>query len=135
VNSFIGSLGTVGLAVALTALLILGTKGGGQVKSLPWGACLVISMIAGSCYGAAGPPFSFVRDGVGYMVALSQSAMPGLTMPAIALTILFVILWWKLTLRGISILGIVFWFIASGAGGGWTVAAARIHAIAESLAA
>ncbi|MEU0181463.1 hypothetical protein ABZ312_09765 [Streptomyces sp. NPDC006207] len=133
-NSFLGSLGTVGVALALSALLLLGTQPGGRLKPLPWGACLVLSMVAGSAFKAAGPPFSFVSDLVGDGIGLTQGIMPGLTMPALALTMVIIILWKKLTLRGISIMGIAFWYVAAGAGGAWGILADRIHDIAQSAA-
>ncbi|MFF0395149.1 hypothetical protein ACFYSJ_05085 [Streptomyces sp. NPDC005248] len=131
---FLPALGAVGLAGALTALLWFGTSGGGKMKPLGWGACLVLSMIAGAAYNAAGPPFdivsSLVRDGVG----MFTDVFPGYSMAALALTLLVIILYKKLTTRGVSMLGIVFWYVASGAGGGFSIVAAKIAVIMQGLA-
>lgn len=133
-HSFLGSLGTVGVALALSALLLLATTPGGKLGQLPWGVCLVLSMVAGSAFKAAGPPFSFVSDLINDATVLAKGVMPGVTMPALALTLLIFILWKKLTLRSLSVMGIAFWYVAAGAGGAWGVLADRIHLIAQSAA-
>ncbi|WP_371799081.1 hypothetical protein OG963_14765 [Streptomyces sp. NBC_01707] len=131
---FLPALGAVGLAGALTALLWFGTSSGGKMKPLGWGVCLVLSMIAGAAYNAAGPPFdmvsSLVRDGIG----MFTSVFPGYTMASLALTLLIIILYKKLTTRGVSMLGIVFWYVASGAGGGFAIVATKIAVIMRGLA-
>ncbi|MER5688604.1 hypothetical protein [Streptomyces sp. NPDC002205] len=131
---FLPALGAVGLADALTALLWFGTSAGGKMKPLSWGACLVLSMIAGAAYNAAGPPFDImsglVRDGLG----MFSSVFPGYSMAGLALTLLIVILYKELTTRGVSMLGIVFWYVASGSGGGFAIVAAKIAVIMRGLA-
>ncbi|MFI9026351.1 hypothetical protein [Streptomyces sp. NPDC053560] len=133
-NSILGALGTVGLAVALTFLLILGTKGGGKIKPLGWGATLVLSMIAGAAYKAAGTPFDLVSSLVNDAISLTGDVLPRYSMPGMALTLLVVILWAKLSTRQVAVIGICFWYVASGADGAWGIVADKIQLIAVSLA-
>lgn len=130
----LGSLGAVGLAGALTVLLWLGTSTGGKLKPLSWGACLFLSMVAGASYKAAGPPFDVVSDLVNDLIGTSGQVLPGYSMPAFALTLAIIILFKKLSTRQVSMLGIVFWYVASGAGGVWGIVAVKIALIASNLA-
>lgn len=132
-HSLLGSLGTAGLAVALTVLLWLGTTSGGKIKPLGWGVCLALSMIAGAAFKAAGTPFDLISNLVNDLVGLTGQVVPGFTMPAFALTMLIVILFKRLTTRQVAMLGVVFWYIASGAGGAWGILASKIALIAHSL--
>jgi hypothetical protein len=134
VHSIFGTLGPAGLAAVLTALLWLGTAGGGKVKSLSWGWCLILGSVAGAAYKAAGAPFSLVSDGVNDATSLAGATIHGLTMPALALLQIVVILYKKLTPRAVAMNGIVFWYLASGAGGAPGILADRIHLIAQHLA-
>jgi hypothetical protein len=128
------ALGAVGLAGTLTVLLWFGTSTGGKVKPLGWGACLILSMIAGSAYNAAGPPFNLVSSLVHDLIGMFTDVFPGYTMAALALTLVAVILYKKLTTRQVSMLGVVFWYVASGAGGGIGIVAEKIAAIMQGLA-
>jgi hypothetical protein len=119
VSSVFGNLGIVGLAVALTVLLLVGIKGGGKVKPLGWWPCLILGMLAGSSYAAAGGIFKLVPDLVGSGLKAAQGVIPGVTMPAIALSLAVVILFKKLETKQVALLGIIFWYAASGAGGIW----------------
>lgn len=132
--TILGSLGTVGLAVALTFLLILGTKSGGKVKPLGWGATLVLSMIAGAAYKAAGQPFDLVSSLVNDAISLTGEVLPRYSMPGMALTLLIVILWAKLSTRQVAMIGIAFWYVASGADGAWGIVADWIQLVATRVA-
>lgn len=132
--SILGSLGTVGVAIALTALLLFGTKPGGKVKPLSWGVTLFLSMIAGSAYEAAGTPFNLVSQAVHDLIGLTGEVFPGYSMPALALTLLITMMWVKLTTRQVAVLGIVFWYVASGADGAWGIVAEKIALIAQHVA-
>lgn len=132
-NNVLGSIGTAGLAVALTALLVLGTKGGGKLKPLGWWTTLVVAMIAGSAYYAAGTPFTIVADLVNALTGLIQGVTPGISMAGIALVLAIIILWGKLTTRQVAMLGIAFWYIASGAGAIWGTVAESIEGIAQRV--
>ncbi|MDX3645309.1 hypothetical protein [Streptomyces sp. MB09-02B] len=118
-TSVFGNLGIVGLAVALTVLLLVGIKGGGKVKPLGWWPCLVLGMLAGSSYYAAGGVFAIIPDLVNGGLTAARGLVPGVTMAAVALTLAIVIGFKKLTTKQVAILGIVFWYAASGAGGVW----------------
>lgn len=119
-NSVFGNLGPVGLAVVLTVLLLVGIPGGGKLKPLGWWSTLLVSMLAGSAYKAAGGIFKIVPDFVGSMIATVNGVIPGLSMPALALAAAIFILFKKLTTKQVGVLGIFFWYIAAGAGGTWS---------------
>lgn len=119
-NSVFGNLGPVGLAVVLTVLLLVGIPGGGKLKPLGWWSTLLVSMLAGSAYKAAGGIFKIVPDFVGSMIATVNGVIPGLSMPALALATGIFILFKKLTTKQVGVLGIFFWYIAAGAGGTWS---------------
>jgi hypothetical protein len=133
VSSVFGNLGIVGLAVVMTVLLLVGIKGGGKIKPLGWWPCLIGGMLAGSSYAAAGGIFKMVPDLVGSLLKAAQGVMPGITMPAIALTLAIIILFKKVTTKQVAILGIVFWYAASGAGGLWGTLSHAIAGIGQQV--
>ena len=132
-NSVFGNLGIVGLAVALTVLLLVGIKGGGKVRPLGWWPCLILGMLAGSAYAAAGGIFKIVPDLIGSLLKATQGLVPGITMPAVALVLAIVILFKLLNTKQVAILGIVFWYAASGAGGIWGTVSESIASIAGQV--
>lgn len=132
-NSVFGNLGIVGLAVALTVLLLAGIKGGGKVKPLGWWPCLILGMLAGSAYAAAGGIFNIVPDLVGALLKAAQGLLPGVTMPAVALTLAIVIFFKKLDTKQVAVLGIVFWYAASGAGGVWGTLSQGIASLGQQV--
>jgi hypothetical protein len=133
VNSVFGNLGPVGLAVVLTVLLIVGIPGGGKLKPLGWWQTLILSMLAGSAYKAAGGLFRVVPDFVGSIIGTLNGVIPGVTMPALALATAVFILFKKLTTKQIGILGIFFWYIAAGAGGTWAYVSDSVAHLGTSL--
>ncbi|MCM8555362.1 hypothetical protein [Streptomyces sp. STCH 565 A] len=133
-NSLFGNLGIVGLAVALTVLLLVGIKGGGKVKPLGWWPCLILGMLAGSAYAAAGGIFKLVPDLVSSLLDMAQSIVPGVTMPAVALVLAIVIFFKKLSTKQVALLGIVFWYAASGAGGLWGTVSEAIANLGQQVA-
>lgn len=133
-NSLFGTLGMVGLAVAMTALLLFGIQGGGKVKPLGWWPCLIGGMLAGSAYAAAGGIFGIVPGLVRGLLDAAQGIVPGVTMPAVALVIAIVIAFKKLTTKQVAIIGIIFWYAASGAGGVWGQVAEAITKLGTQVA-
>ncbi|WP_381792901.1 hypothetical protein [Streptomyces niveus] len=133
-NSLFGTLGPVGLAVVLTVVLIVGTKGDGQAKALSWGLCLILSVLAGASFAAGGWPFTLVRGLVNDLVALVNSFLPGMTFPAIGLCMAAIIAWKKMSRRGVCMMGIVFWYVAASADGGLGILAEKIAAASQQLA-
>jgi hypothetical protein len=133
VNSVFGNLGPVGLALVLTVLLIVGIPGGGKLKPLGWWSTLILSMLAGASYKAAGGLFKLVPDFVGSIISTLNGVIPGVTMPALALGTAIFILFKKLTTKQIGILGIFFWYIAAGAGGAWSSVSDAIAHLGTSL--
>lgn len=132
-NSVFGSLGPVGLAVVLTVLLLVGIPGGGKLKPLGWWPTLILSILAGSAYKAAGGPFKIVPDFVGSIITTVNGVIPGVNMPALALALAIFILFKKLTTKQIGILGIFFWYVAAGAGGTWSYVSDSIAHLGTSL--
>lgn len=127
------NLGPVGLAFVLTILLIFGIPGGGQLRALGWWPTLILSMLAGSAYKAAGGPFGIVPDFVGSLINTARGVVPGLSMPALALGLAIFILFKKLTTKQVGILGIIFWYVAAGAGGSWSYVSDTIAHLGVNL--
>lgn len=115
-----GHYGPVGLALVLTVILFVGIPGGGQLKPLGWWTTLFVAMLAASAYRAAGGPFRIVPDMVGSLARYANAILPGLTMPALATCILAFILWKKLTTKQVAVVALVFFYVASSAGGPWS---------------
>jgi hypothetical protein len=110
----------ISLALVLTVLLVFGIPGGGQMKALGWWPTLILSMLAGSAYKAAGGPFKFIPDLIGTLIGTVSKVLPGVTMTALALSLAIFILFKKLTTKQVGLLGIAFWYVAAGAGGMWS---------------
>lgn len=128
-NSFFGNLGTVGLAVVLTVVLVVGIPGGGKLKPLGWWTTVFVSLFAADTYAAAGGVFRIVPDAAGSVVHFANGVIPGLTLPALALSVLAFMLWKRLTTRQVAVVSLVFFYVASAAGGPWSY---FTHAIANA---
>ncbi|MEH0417839.1 hypothetical protein [Streptomyces sp. B21-083] len=123
----------ISLALVLTVLLVFGIPGGGQMRALGWWPTLILSMLAGSAYKAAGGPFGFIPDLVGSLIGTASKVMPGVTMTALALSLAIFILFKKLTTKQVGMLGILFWYVAAGAGGFWSYVSDSIGNLGTSL--
>lgn len=110
-------LGIGGVAMALTVVIYFGTKGGGK-NSLTWGWTLFLSMTAGCAYKAAGAPFSWISDLVNDVLGMVGTAVPTMTTAGMAVVVLMLVLFKKMSLRGVAMSGIVFFTAAAGADGG-----------------
>lgn len=115
-----GDLGLVGLAAVLTALLIFGVPGGGRLKPLGWWTTLFVAMLAASSYKAAGGIFTVVPDAASTVVGFAGSLFKGITMAALATCLAIFILWKKLTTKQLAIVALLFFYVASDAGGVWS---------------
>lgn len=124
----------ISLALVLTVLLIFGIPGGGQLRPLGWWPTLILSMLAGSAYKAAGGPFKFIPDLIGSLIGTASRVLPGVTMTAIALSLAIFILFKKLTTKQVGYLGLMFWYVAAGAGGMWSYLSDSIAHLGTSLA-
>ncbi|RWZ72280.1 hypothetical protein EQK42_30660 [Streptomyces albidoflavus] len=133
-SSLIPEFGAAGLALGLTGILIFGTSTGGKAKALGWWWTLILAMIAGASYKAAGTPFDLVSSLVNDGLGLFGDVVPGATMAGISLFLTGVILYMKLTTRQVAVIGIVFWYVASGAGGGYSLLAEKIDTVMKSFA-
>lgn len=114
-----GDLGTVGLAAALTCLMIFGIPGNGKLKPLGWWTTLFVSMLAASAYKAAGGVFKVIPDAAGTVIGFLNGFVKGLTMPGLALSFLIFLLFAKLTTKQVAIVGLIFFYVTADAGGTW----------------
>ncbi|GGZ73045.1 hypothetical protein ACFOOM_01125 [Streptomyces echinoruber] len=136
-KSLMPALGPEGLALVLTAMLIFGTKETktGKAKPLGWWWVLILSLIAGASYVAAGWPFDIVPTLVmGDLVGVIAAIKPGLSLPAIGLTLMVVLAWVGLTRRQVAVIGIILFYLLAGSGGGLGILAERIRATADHFA-
>ncbi|MFB0617272.1 hypothetical protein [Streptomyces sp. AGS-58] len=137
-KSVVPAIGIVSFALVLTAVLILGTKEknpNAKAKPLGWWWTLILSMVAGSAYTAAGWPFNVVPQLVmGDGVGLVRATLPGASLPGLVLLLLVFLAWFGFTRRQVAVVGIILVHIMAGAGGGFGVLAQRIHAIALHFA-
>ncbi|MER6980555.1 hypothetical protein [Streptomyces carpinensis] len=119
--SVIGHIGIFGVAAVLFVVLWFGTKGGGKAGQLSWWWILILSFIAGSAFKAAGPPFSWISEGLMDVVRMLRHAFPQLTGPGLAVVIIAIIAFRKLSPRALMFFGVLFTTVAAGAGGapGW----------------
>jgi len=115
-----GDLGTVGVAAALTCLMIWGIPGDGKLKPLGWWTTVLVAMLAGSAYKAAGGFWAIVPDIIGTGIGFIQGFVKGLTMPALATCLAIFMLFKKLTTRQVGYTALVFFYVAAGAGGNWS---------------
>lgn len=134
-NSTLGNLGPVGLALVLTVVLCVATTPGGKFKPLGWGPAFALSLLAGASYNGAGEPFDIPNKAIRDMASMAFAAMPGLTWPALALTLFVITAWTRLSVRQASMMGIVLFYVASQSGGAWGTLSAKILIISQQLAA
>ena len=133
-SSLIPAFGAAGLALGLTGILWFGTSTGGKVKPLGWWWTLFLAMIAGAAYNAAGTPFDLISSLVQDLLSLFKTIVPGVAMAGVGLFLTAVILYKKLTTRQVAVIGIIYFNVATGAGGGFTILADKIDAIMQSFA-
>ncbi|MFF5655244.1 hypothetical protein [[Kitasatospora] papulosa] len=136
-SSFLGVIGLPALATLLSVVLWFGTKennSGAKAKALGWGWIVFLSLLAGAAFKGAGPPFSYVSDLVNDGIRMLGAAIPGLTMPGIAIVLLAILVWKGMTRRQVAMTSITFFYVASGAGAGYGLVAERLQDIATRLA-
>ncbi len=128
-----GNLGTVGLAAALTALMIFGIPGGGKLRPLGWWTTVFVAMIAASSYKAAGGIFKIVPDAAGTVIGFINGFIKGMTMPALATCFLIFLLFAKLTTRQVAVVALLFFYVTADAGGFWFNISSAIENARTSL--
>ncbi|MFF4388558.1 hypothetical protein ACFY0G_17525 [Streptomyces sp. NPDC001552] len=129
----LGGLGIGGTAIALTAALWYGTKGGGEANKLTFGWCIFLSLLAGAAFKAAGDPLGF-SGLVGETVGVGNALVPGVNVPAVGVVILSALAWKKLSLRAASMLSIFLFFVMAATTGTFGKVSAAITNIALRIA-
>ncbi|WP_406501565.1 hypothetical protein OHA04_27485 [Streptomyces sp. NBC_01590] len=133
-SSLIPEFGAAGLALGLTGFLWFGTSTGGKAKALGWWWTLFLAMVAGASYMAAGTPFDLVSTLVNDLLGLFGEVVARATIAGVALFLTGVILYKKLTTRQVAVIGILYFHVISGAGGGFGLLAEKIDTIMQSFA-
>ncbi|MEU2264999.1 hypothetical protein ABZ568_00795 [Streptomyces olindensis] len=136
-NSLIPPLGMATLAFVLTVVLIVGTKETkqGKAKPLGWWAVLILSLLAGASFVAAGWPFDLVPKLVmGDLLGLVSAIKPGLKVPGLALALMAVLAWVGLTRRQVAVIGLILFYLLAGSGGSLGELAEKLRGIAENFA-
>ncbi|MCY0957695.1 hypothetical protein [Streptomyces sp. H27-H5] len=126
--------GAPGLAIGLTGFLYFGTETGGKVKPLGWWWTLLLALVAGAAYNAAGVPFTYVSDFIQMLLGLFGEVVAKTTMAGIGLFLTGYILYKKLSTREVAVVGIVYFYVAQGSGGAFSVLADRIANLMNGLA-
>ncbi|MGA5497756.1 hypothetical protein ACPCSP_25670 [Streptomyces cinereoruber] len=122
--SVISGLGTLGVSLALVLVLWFGTgknAGSGKMPALGWGATFFLALLAGSGLAVSGDPLKFrgaVQDLLSFLNKIGSSLQAGgVTMAGLAVLILVIVLYKKMTTRILAVLGILLFFAAGSAGG------------------
>lgn len=134
-HSLLGTLGPVGFAFILCVILWFGTKGGGKAKPLTYGWALFLALLAGASLKAGGWPFNLIPALCADLVGLLGEMIPGLTMPSLTIALVATMMWFKLTTRQVTFVGILLFYCASGADGFAGKLAGKIAELAQHLAA
>ncbi|MFE0689003.1 hypothetical protein ACFV0Z_12755 [Streptomyces xiamenensis] len=134
----LGSLGAGGAALALTVVLVLGMKAAGKGRQLPWIAVLILSMVAATCYAAAGGLWSLPADLLGSLLGAigvggGDGPLGNVGMGAICICVAAWIYWKQMSLKQLAIAGFVMAYVAGRAGGIWGVGADVIEQAAATL--
>ncbi|MDT0377280.1 hypothetical protein RM572_00625 [Streptomyces sp. DSM 42041] len=128
-GGFFGNVGTAGQALVLTALFVFATTAGGKLKPLGWVPCLILGLLAGASFGAAGGIFAFPGDLIAQGIGVITGIDPDIGMGAIALLLLVIIGWKKLTTKQVAVTAFIFFYVSARAGGVWTQFADAIGSI------
>lgn len=129
-GNILGGFGAGGLALVLTTILILGTKDSSE-HPLPKNAALIIGLMAGVCYLAAGQLWGIPDDLIvstlrGFGVGSGGGIFGDVTEPAVSLTLVAIAWFVKLKARSAGILGIGMASVFSVSGGLWAMIAMQV---------
>ncbi|HCA86358.1 MAG TPA: hypothetical protein DEQ61_13160 [Streptomyces sp.] len=129
-GNILGGFGAGGLALILTAVLILGTKDSSE-HPLPKNAALVIGLMAGVCYLGAGQLWGIPDDLIvstmrGFGVGSGGGVLGNVTEPAVSLTLVVVAWFVRLKARTAGVLGIGMSSVFSVSGGVWAMVAMQV---------
>lgn len=126
-GGFFGSLGAGGLALALTALLILGIRGRGKVR-LSRDHAAIVGFLAGTAYGAAGSIWATAPDATrqglaGLGVGRADGPFGTVGLGAVALLLVLWLWFGSPGIRTAGLVGIVAATVFAAAGGIWAIPA------------
>lgn len=137
-NSFLGGLGTGGLALVLTAVLVLGTRSKSKA-TFKQSMALFIGLAAGTVWAGAGQVWGMPNDLI--LSGLKSAGVGGtggplgtVGMPAIALVLVAVAYMMTLKPRAAGVTGVVMATVFASAGGGWSMLATTIGGFFVGLA-
>ncbi|MFF7365638.1 hypothetical protein [Streptomyces sp. NPDC008125] len=138
--TFLGGLGTGGLALVLTVALILGTRKKGGETTFPKGLALTLGLAAGTVWMGAGIVWGMPDDMVttalqAVGVGKVDGPLGNVQMRAIALVLVVVAYLVKLKPRAAGVTGIIMASVFSAAGGAWTIIATTVGEFFLGLAA
>ncbi|MFJ3587514.1 hypothetical protein ACIQUY_29340 [Streptomyces sp. NPDC090231] len=138
--SFFGGLGTGGIALVLTVLLVLGTRKKDTETTFSKGQALTIGLAAGVVWAGAGivwgMPNDVVLQGLQSLgVGRADGPLGNVQMPAIAWVLVIVAYIVKLAPRAAGVTGIIMATTFAAAGGGWAIVATSVGTFVLGFAA
>lgn len=139
-GELLGNLGAGGAALAVTFVLVLGSKAAGKGKALTWGMSFVLGAMAATLYAAAGGIWSTPADLIASVltslgVGGGSGPFGNVGLGSAACCCAAWIYWQKLTVRQIAVWGFVMAYLAGRAGGIWGVGVELVEALAQVVGA
>jgi hypothetical protein len=122
-----GNLGTASLAAALTCLMIFGIPGGGKIKPLGWWTTVIRRHARGQLLQSRRRHLHRRPRRRGDRHRFAGSIVKGIAMPALALCLAIFLLFKKLTTKQVGVTALLFFYVASSAGGIWSYLADAIE--------
>lgn len=138
--SFFGGLGTGGIALVLTVLLVLGTRNKNTETTFSKGQALTIGLAAGVVWAGAGIVWGMPNDVVlqglqSFGVGRGDGPLGNVQMPAVAWVLVIIAYIVKLAPRTAGVTGIIMATTFSAAGGAWAIVATSIGTFVLGFAA
>lgn len=138
--TFLGGLGTGGLALVLTVALVLGTRKKKAAVTFGRGLALFLGLAAGVVWAGAGQVWGMPNDVVlsalqSAGVGRSGGPLGNVGMPAIAAVLVLIAYMIKLEPRAAGVTGIVMATTFASAGGAWAIVATTVGGFFVGLAA
>ncbi|RDG37937.1 hypothetical protein [Streptomyces corynorhini] len=136
--TFLGGLGTGGLALVLTVLLVLGTRSSSE-HTFSKGMALFVGLAAGIVWAGAGQvwgmPNDLVLSGLASAGVGTNGPLGTVGFPAIAIVLVVIVYMMKLKPRASGVTGVLMATVFAAAGGGWAMVAGTVGSFFVGLAA